>query len=224
MPQGQHNFVEVIDANDAPFMLVPLQDALVTQLPCRQVLLILRHYAKDQLLLLPATHTAHTQDITATPSAFPSTPHTEWEPHTEWGILHTTVLAGESREGAAIRLIHEIFQREMAIVPFIEHMQRIHPHAQQPETGQSETEQTATKKTDTLPATFSKHMKSTAFFLFDVGKNIEKSQDNIEHLWLDFDEIVGLATHFEDMLSPTLLTLIRESSLLSTCQDAPRSA
>ncbi len=203
-----HNFIEAVDKNDVPFMVVPMQEAVRPLLAWRQVMLILRHHEKDALMLLPTTDTdmidnAKEAHIDTTDTAAP----------VQWGLLHDSVLAGESRDSAAQRLFYTIFGANNSAFPLIEYMQCIWTY----------TEHTALCKSAPMPPDIAKALPNTTLFLIDIGRGIEKYQEKIEHLWLDFDEIVGLAQHFSDMLSPTLRLLIEKSPLFDMCQNAPRS-
>ncbi len=108
------------------------------------------------------------------------------------GLLYSHVHAGEARESAAIRLV-ERHLPALLLVPRIQEelstLEGIH------------------KRMQSLTAPFTDQNPMSLYTL--QIKTEEKALLNKDLLWLDFDEMQGLATHFADMLSPSTLQLVQ---------------
>ncbi len=204
VPSGQR-FVEIIDNNDIPFMLIPQQEAMKKHLPHRHVCVLLRHEHEEKILLLPTI---------GTPSSAHNIPQ-----HISWDVLKTCVYAAESREDAAARLLQETFHTE-SLAP----TRRSFEHCMQAMTLQK-TPMAHTELSETPQRTALQHtILNTTFFLYDMDGSCDEFYENKHHLWLDFDELTGLTRHFQDMFSHLLLFLVEEWQLIHACKHMPRIA
>ncbi len=115
-------------------------------------------------------------------------------------LLYSHVDAGEARENTAIRLLEKnipVLARAPRILEELSTMQSI----------------TLRLTSEEFVAPFTAQNPMTIFSL-SLTKE-EKSLLNKDLLWLDKDEIHGIATHFADMLTPSTLQLIRGNALQS---------
>lgn len=154
--------MEVVDGADHPLLLTPENVVLTQNLPHRQVRVALRDLRGRVLLVRRVC-----PDGTSGP----------------WSLPGGCVLAGESREGAALRILnHDLGITGVSVLP----------------QGQGLSGENGV----TLFRTSSRANLITP-----------RLQDIAEIMPLDKDEIMGLVKHFADLLSPSLKYFAREGYL-----------
>lgn len=167
------NLIEVIDAEDKPFLLMPKASVLAQSLSHRVVLVALRNDAGHILV------TRH--------SALSTTEHI-------WGLSASTrVRAGESRVEAALRALHAdagITATQLAY---------------------------GAAKAPAIPSIKAFDVLHTTLFIVesaDCHTPIE-SEKSTDIMFLDKDELEGMATHFPEMLSAGLLWAVNAKALFT---------
>ncbi len=111
-------------------------------------------------------------------------------------LLYSHVHAGEARESVVIRLLEKHLPSLLLVPRMAEELSIM---------------QGITMRLQSFTAPFTGQNPMTLYTLQLTQE--EKSLLNKDLLWLDFDEMQGLATHFADMLSPSTQQLIEGKHL-----------
>lgn len=174
------NLIEVIDANDLPFLLMPRTEVLAQNLPHRVVLVALRNH-EGRILVTQRTSNAGNM---ASPT-----------PEGVWGLSASArVQAGESRVDAALRVL----RKDMGIA----NAQLV------PGTG----------KAPVVPAQSHFDLLHITLFIAEMALSspiIAESEKSDSAMFLDKDELQGMAKHFPEMLSSGLLWAVTAGALFT---------
>ncbi len=191
--------LEIVDENDKPFLLQSHNYA--KNLAYRHVVLLIQDHKNKMLMWRNQSENSH-----------------------YWDFLHDYVRVGEARENTFFRLIERhilalfrlMHQKDHAHI--LENIRRIHGknlvalestpdnhHSIQSHVSH-EAELIKNKPTMGLD------MHNTTFFILQLQKK-EKALLGKDVLWLDFDELLGFATHFPDMLGDKASELLRHEYL-----------
>ncbi len=181
--------LEIVDEHDKPLLLQLYKDA--KYLPHRVVMLIVQD--EEEKILLWRNKKKKSK----------KTPAEKRQEHAPaWGLLYEYVRAGEARESTALRLLQKSLPALVKVPRILEILPKIAGLPIQ-----------MTGEELTAPFTAKNYM---TFFRLSLYKE-EKDLLSKDLLWLDFDELQGLATHFADMLTPSSLQLIHSKHLHSFC-------
>lgn len=174
--------IEVIDANDQPFLLMPKAEVLTQGLAHRIVLVALRQQGGRILV------TQRTQDTGS-----------DSESAAVWGLSASTrVRAGEARMDAALRVLHhDIGVHDAQLLPGAGKAPRI----------------PALKPFDRL------HL--SLFIAETPASNplFAEPEKNAGVMFLDKDELQGMAQHFPEILSDGLLWAITSGALFNKAKE-----
>ncbi len=181
--------LEIVDANDKPLLLQLYKDA--KHLPHRFVMLIVQDSEEKILLWRNTKKKSQAQRRKQ-----------RHEKPIAWGLLYEYVRAGEARESTALRLLQKSLPALLQVNRIVEEL----PSMQDTPIRMEDTQFSA-------PFTAKNYM---TFFHLILNKE-EKKLLSKDLLWLDFDELQGLATHFADMLTPSTLQLIHSKHLHRLC-------
>lgn len=170
------DLIEVIDAEDKPFLLMPKASVLAQSLSHRVVLVALRNH-EGRILVTHRSTFSETESI--------------------WGLSASTrVRAGESRVAAALRALHT----DAGIAA----TQLVYGAAKAPAPS-------GIKAFDVLHITL---------FIAEAADchTSRESEKNTDSMFLDKDELEGMATHFPEMLSADLLWAVNAKALFIHAQ------
>ncbi len=121
------------------------------------------------------------------------------------GLLYSHVQAGEARQSVALRLLTK-YLPALATLPRISEVF-------------STLEGITTRPSvQSLTGPFTSQNPMTLYTLQLIAE--EKELLSKDLLWLDFDEMQGLATHFPDMLNPSTCQLVQGKYLNSLYQNS----
>ncbi len=170
------DYIEVVDDNDQPILLQRYENA--KHLPHRSISIIFKDNQNKVLMLQDKTNASQ-----------------------HLGFLQSYVLAGEARESTLLRLIAEHLPtlaqliEENPSIQIFENMRYI-----------------LGKKlitnvnviTEDSEQMLLQELDNTTFFIIPLQEH-EKTLLSQDLLWLDFDELNGLAKHFSSLLEPRIL-------------------
>lgn len=174
------DLIEVIDANDLPFLLMPRAEVLAQGLPHRVVLVALRNH-EGRILVSQRAGNTDTMPNTVTESV--------------WGLSASArVRAGESRVDAALRVLRTDMGIDNAqLVP-------------------------GAGKSPAIPAQNPFDLLHITLFIAETALSspiIAESEKSDSIMFLDKDELQGMAKHFPEMLSNGLLWAVTAGALFT---------
>lgn len=174
------DLIEVIDADDLPFLLMPRTEVLAQSLSHRVVLVALRNH-EGRILV---THRTGSTGNIASPT-----------PEGVWGLSASArVRAGESRVDAALRVLRkDVGIANAALVP-------------------------GAGKAPITPAQNPFDLLHVTLFIAETALSspiIAESEKSDSAMFLDKDELQGMAKHFPEMLSDGLLWAVTAGALFT---------
>lgn len=174
------DLIEVIDANDLPFLLMPRAEVLAQSLPHRVVLVALRNHEGRILITHRSGNSGNVASLT---------------PEGVWGLSASArVRAGESRVDAALRVL----RKDMGIANA-----QLVPGA---------------GKAPIIPAQSPFDLLHITLFIAETALSspiIAESEKSDSAMFLDKDELQGMAKHFPEMLSDGLLWAVTDGALFT---------
>ncbi len=185
------DMLEVVDSNDKPILIQPYKYA--KDLAHKNISIILQN-TQGKLLLWPYGK----------------------ELDRKWEILSHFVRAGQSKELTALELLEKslasltINMRKENLQQIIENAKCISGATLKVKT--QGIKNPIQEKEENKSALAHDELHHTTFYIVKITKD-EKMFSHKNLLWLDYDELNGFATHFEDMLSEKTLKLIQQGSL-----------